>query len=1049
MQAPMRVPVQYKVAALLSGSGACALVYQTVWEREFRLFFGVSTAAAAAVVAIFIGGLGIGGLAFGRHVDRHPNPLMLYARLEATVAVSTGATPWLIAAARRIYVGLGGSVALTPAGATCIRLALATLVLGLPTVAMGGTLPAAARAVQGRDRDAPVRVGLLYGANTLGAVVGAVTSTFLMIEVFGNRLTLWLACLVNLLVAVVAHALARSANASPEGAVTLDTSQPSAPASPLPPRAFVLVAASVVGFAFFLMELVDYRMLGPLVGGTIFTFSLVLALALAGIGWGGLLHGHHHARHKATLSAFGLSCALEALGIALPFALGDEIALLALRLRPLADFGLPGYAVSAGLVTAIVVVPGAVVAGYQFPLLIGLAGDVGLGRSVGEVYAANTLGAIAGAIAGGFGLLAVLSAPGCWRLAAALLAALAVVTVAICAARESRSWRLVSPALVAAVACLCLCATGPTALWRHRAIGAGRTSLEAYSDPNRAHAERNAARRSVLWEADGREASVAILADDDLSLVVGGKTDGTARADAATQVGSALLPAFLHPSPRRAFVVGMATGCTAGWLAAVPSIERVDVAELEPATLEMARRSAAVNHSALENPKVHMVVADGREVLLTSREPYDLVVSEPSNPYRAGVATLYTQEYYRAIRARLGGDGLFAQWVQGYEVDAASVRLVIATIASVFPYAELWELMPNDLFVVAGDHPPDWDPPALRRKLEKPPFREGFRGAWGAGDLEGVVAHFRASDALVRKVAATAGDAVNTDDANTLEFSFARTLGKRGLFDVADVVAFARQMHADHPPVSTGAIDFGRVAEETASSRVADEVPPAMVMDVPPEVLTRTRAKLAYVAGELGTAARTWRSQPIGPRSPIELLLVAESFTQIGESTASGYVDALAEIAPTNAACVRARGSCLVHGASCANDLGDALARLQTDPWVFEPLARRTLAAASDFAVGHPDQAAALLGRLEQPFAALILDGTRTATLVRTSAATGDFPRCAAAYQRTEQYPMWDLTNLQRRALCYEKVGSPLASRALRDIAEFLSQAPSSFAAGL
>jgi spermidine synthase len=1048
----MRAPVECRVAALLFGSGACALVYQTVWEREFRLFFGVSTAAAAAVIAIFIGGLGLGGLTLGRRADRHPNPLALYARLETTVAVSTAATPWLVAAARRAYVPLGGTDALAPTRAAFVRLALAALVLGVPTLAMGGTLPAAARALQRSGRDPQGRVGLLYGVNTLGAVVGALTCTFVMIEVFGNRLTLWLACLVNLLIAVAARALARPVDARP--ATPDERIEPSQSVEPTatsrrPPRTFVLVAAAVVGFAFFLMELVDYRMLTPLVGGTIFNFGLVLASALVGIGCGGLLYGRHPLGHRATLSAFALSCALEGLGIALPFALGDKIALLALRLRPLADFGLPGYAFSVGVVTAVVVVPGAVVAGYQFPLLIALAEGVGIGRSVGEVYAANTLGAIAGAIAGGFGLMAVLSALGCWRLAAGLLAGLAVVTVLVCLMRERRSWVLVTPVLVAAAACLCLCATGPTALWRHRAIGAGRTSVDAYADPNRAHAERNTARRSVLWEADGRESSVAIMTDDDLSLVVGGKTDGTARSDAATQVGAALLLAFLHPLPRRAFVVGMATGCTAGWLAAVPSIERVDVAELEPATLEMARRSAAVNHGALDSPKVHVVIADGRAVILASRERYDLIVSEPSNPYRAGVATLYTQDFYRAIRARLGGDGLFAQWVQGYEIDAATVRLVIATIGSVFPYAELWELMPNDLVVVAGDHPPDWDAATLRRRLDEPPFRDGFRVAWGAGDLEGIVAHFRASDELVRKVVGAAGDALNTDDANALEFSFARTLGKRGLFDIAEIVELARSMQAERPPITKGAIDFARVAEETASSRVAEEVPPAMLADSSPEASTRTRAKLAYVAGDLGAAGRTWRSQPGGPRSPIELLLVADSFTEIADPTASRYLEALAQLAPTDAACLRSRASCLAGAASCASDLGDALVRLRYDPWVFEPLAKRTIAATSDFAVRHPENAAYLLGLLEQPFAAMLLDRTRMATLAKASAATSDFVRCGAAYARMEPYPIWDLANLQRRALCYQKAASPLAHRALRDIEEFLSQAPTSFAAGL
>ncbi len=1046
----MQRRAEAKIAGLLFFSGFCALVYQTVWEREFRLFFGVSTAASAAVVAIFIGGLGLGGLLFGRRADAHANPLALYARLEAVVAVAASVTPLLVVVARQIYVALGGSAVLSTAGATVVRLVLATLVLGVPTVAMGGTLPAAARAAA--RSDASARVGLLYGVNTLGAVAGAIVATFLSIEVFGNRLTLWLACLVNLLVAVAARSLARDARPSPAPAEAHDDAPPAAnatAASSLVPRGFVLFASAVVGFAFFLMELVDYRMLAPLVGGTVFTFGLVLALALAGIGCGGLLYARHHARRPATLAAFALSCAFEGLGLALPFALGDQIALLALRLRPLADFGLAGYATSIGIVAAVVVVPAALVAGYQFPLLIALAEGVGLGRSIGEVYAANTLGAIAGAIAGGFGLMTLLSALGCWRLATALLVALALAAVVVSSLRERRRRGLIAPLVVATAASLLLAATGPTALWRHRGIGAGRANVDTYAEPNHAHAERNAARAATLWEADGREASVAILREDDLSLVIGGKVDGTARGDAATQVGGGLLPALLHPNPKRAFVIGMATGCTAGWLAAVPSIERVDVAEVEPATLEMARRSAAVNHGALDDPKVHVVEADGREVLLASRETYDVIFSEPSNPYRAGVAALYTQEFYRSIRVRLGEDGLFAQWLQGYEVDAATVRLVLATLGSVFPYAEVWELMPNDLLIVAGNHAPEWNAPALRRRLAEPGFHDGFLAAWAVDDLEGVVAHFRAGDALVRTIVERADGAFNGDDTNALEFSFARTLGKRGLFDVADVVAVARQMHADTPPIAPGEIDLARVGEETASSRVAEEVPPSPIAGAPTDVAARTRAKLAYIAGDLSFAARTWRSQASAPRSPIEILLVAESFTEASDPAAAGYVDALALSSPTEAACVRARASCLAHVPSCGGELRDAFVRFRDDPWVFRPLAKRTLEAASDFAIREPVHAPALLDAMAQPFAAMGLDRTRLATLAKTSAAVGDFARCRAAYEGAEPYPVWELASLQRRAVCYEKTGSPLATKALRDVEELLAHAPSRFAAGL
>jgi predicted membrane-bound spermidine synthase len=198
-----------KVAPLLFGSGLCALVYQIAWLREFRLVFGASTSASAAVLAIFIGGLGVGGLLLGRRSDRHPRPLELYAQLETIVALSAAVTPGLLWLVREAYILAGGTPTLGIGFGSIVRLVLAALVLSVPTLAMGGTLPAAARAVATDDDAGRRSVGLLYGVNTLGAVTGSFLANFFMLEIFGTRKTLWLACLFNLVVAMVARHVAR------------------------------------------------------------------------------------------------------------------------------------------------------------------------------------------------------------------------------------------------------------------------------------------------------------------------------------------------------------------------------------------------------------------------------------------------------------------------------------------------------------------------------------------------------------------------------------------------------------------------------------------------------------------------------------------------------------------------------------------------------------------------------------------------------------------------------------------------------------------------
>jgi predicted membrane-bound spermidine synthase len=299
---------RWRVGALLFGSGFCALVYQVAWLRDFRLIFGASTAASAAVLAIFIGGLGVGSLLLGGRADRHPRPLLFYSQLEAVIALSAAASPILLMLVRQLYLASGGSMRLGIVLSTIVRLVLSVAVLVVPTVAMGGTLPAAARGV---TRSGDVRrhdVALIYALNTLGAVAGCVLATFFLLELLGTHTTLWLAAAVNLLVAMFARQVDRtwgvdgagevdgagrenpeiSPNLLAQPALSTLPAPSTLPALSTPPApAFVLLASGTVGFAFFLMELVWYRLLAPLLGGSVFTFGLVLAVALVGIGIGG------------------------------------------------------------------------------------------------------------------------------------------------------------------------------------------------------------------------------------------------------------------------------------------------------------------------------------------------------------------------------------------------------------------------------------------------------------------------------------------------------------------------------------------------------------------------------------------------------------------------------------------------------------------------------------------------------------------------------------------------------------------------------------------
>src|SRR6185436_19155701 len=206
------------------------------------------------------------------------------------------------------------------------------------------------------------------------------------------------------------------------------------------------------------------------------------------------------------------------------------------------------------------------------------------------------------------------------------------------------------------------------------------------------------------------------------------------------------------------------------------SMERVDVVELEPLVIDVARACEAVNHGVMTNPKVHIAIGDARELLLTSRDRYDVIASEPSNPFRAGIASLFTTEYYRAASARMTADGVFAQWVQGYEIDAPTLRTIYATMAGVFPQVETWQTNSGDLALLAWTRPQAYSAVALRAQIEAEPYKSALANAWRATDIHGLLSHFLATDVVARTLAAAPRVEINTDDRNVVEFGLARSV---------------------------------------------------------------------------------------------------------------------------------------------------------------------------------------------------------------------------------------------------------------------------------
>ncbi len=1083
----MRFSVR-KVAPLLFFSGACALVYQVAWLRDLRLIFGASTAASAAVLGVFMAGLGIGGIVLGKRADRSPNPLAYYANLELLVALTSALTPLLVGVSRAAYLALGGQSTLGAVGATVARLVLGGLVLLVPTFLMGGTMPAAARAVTSDEDSGRHGVSALYGANTLGAVVGALATNFVMLEVFGTKLTLWMVCLLNALVGLVGRMLARnpdeedpvkapvvrvekeaesaspaaedesSSSDGPDGKPAADPSETTsteaeaesskpgkeAPEPKEKPAWFPIAAAGIVGFAFLLMELVWYRMLSPLLGGSSYTFGLILAVALFGIGVGGLLHSA--LRTPPTLARFAVTCGLEALFISLPFAAGDRVALFAVALRSLRVLGFGGSVTSWAIVCMVVIFPAAVVSGAQFPLLIGLFGKgrKNVGDQLGMAYLANTIGAIVGSLSGGFGLLPILTAPGCWKLVVLLLVASACVAVFLSARDETGGGRFRAMAFATSVvsAIALFASEGPTAAWRHTPIGAGRAdALISAPSSNAIEGWRRDSKLKVVWEADGRESSVALAGELGYSFVVNGKVDGNVFADAPTQVMSGLLGALVHPNPKRAMVIGLGTGSTSGWLGKVPSIERVDVSELEPAIVRVARDCGPINEHVLDNPKVHVSLGDAREFLVTTKERYDVVFSEPSNPYRAGISSLYTQDYYRAVARALTDDGVFVQWMQSYEVEAPAFHTVMATLRSVFGNVTLWESMPGDFLMIARrEDPGPLDLERIRQRLSEEPFRTPSRYVWGGNSVEVFLSHFIATDELAKALVPMAP--VNRDDQNFLEFSYARTVGA-GTSLSAEASRLSKNLGWYRPRV-TGRVDWDRVDDHWRLYRITrQEGAPNWRFENP----TPARVALHKAYMGIGTNAKStevaaaWNAAQITEPTYLERLAVARTLAR-GKMDPAAFADFVRDLEPGAAAALRGQQAFQRGDRDTAlRELLASFAIAHESPWVAVPVLERALELALQVSNAKPESSTALYEALKTPFLLNSLDARRRQILMRLSMAI-QAPVCAEVFRAYGEGVPWDGEYLLARRDCAKRWAPDMSSRAEADLAKYQAAEP-------
>jgi spermidine synthase len=757
-------------------SGAAALVYEVVWMRMLTQIFGSTAYAVATVLAAFMAGLALGSYVFGRLASRDKNLLRLYGILELGIGVYGFLAPRFFRSARGIYGPLFWLYDLSPMVFNLLLFVFSFILLAVPTFLMGATLPILSQFFVRTVAQLGRRVGDLYATNTLGAVFGCALAGYYLIPKLGLSGTVYTAAAANLVIAAVII-LASSLLDRPEGVAAAETAAERAGKNPRSPLEWLLLAAiALSGAAAMIYENAWTHALTLVIGGSVYSFTTMLLTFLIGLAVGGYLYARLFGARTVRVGAFGLIELGVGLTALATIPLFEQLPLIFIRLnQSFGDSFSMLLAMRVLLAFAVMFLP-TLLLGMTFPLVVCLFTQniYRVGSSVGTTYASNTLGAIVGAFVGGFVLLPLV---GMQRsiVIGALLNLVVGWALLIADPRPGRARRLVlGGAVAAAIAVLALRAPS----WDRSILTSGVTvyANRYTSIPTDSLRVEEMHRDRVLYYREGLTATVSVhqAQRNYRYFKTNGKVDGS-YGDALTMLMTGYVPMLLHPDAKQVAVIGLGTGMTVKAVGSFP-VKKIDVLEIEPAIVEAAKFFGEKNGKILDDPRVRVIPSDGRNYLMAVPRLYDLIISEPSNPWIAGIAGLFTRDFYAVARQKLAPDGVFTQWIHDYSMSPDDLRMVLRTFAESFPHVSFWNLQESDFLLIGSLKEQQFDYPGLERITSgNDTFKNDLRDL-GLSELYAVLGFYRMGKKEI--LAVSDGAEFNTDDNARLEFSAPRSLGK-------------------------------------------------------------------------------------------------------------------------------------------------------------------------------------------------------------------------------------------------------------------------------
>lgn len=668
---------------LFAASGCAALIYEIVWFQLLGLVIGSSAISLAVLLGTFMGGMCLGSLALPRLIPERRHPLVVYAVIELSIGVIGLGVLWGMPLVDQVYtaVAQGGAFGIV------LRAVISAICLLPPTVLMGATLPAIARWIKSTPEGVSW-LGLFYGGNIAGAVFGCLFAGFYLLRIHDSATATYVAVGINTGAALISLILSMFAPHQTPSPTTI-----LARAKPEPGAWAIYMAIALSGASALAAEVVWTRLLSLLLGGTVYTFSIILAVFLIGLGVGSSV-GSFLARSSRQPRVL-LGCC--------QFLLAGAIAWTAFMIARSLPFWPvnpylstnPWYTFQIDLVRCLwALFPATCLWGASFPLALAAVATAGddTGRLVSRVYAANTVGAIVGALAASLFFIKLMGTQQAQKVLisvaalAALFALIPSVRFSLAESGASRLRRLLVntggglAALAAVVGAVFLIRTVAETPWELIAYGR--------SVPTQLNTGK------MLFMGEGMNSSVAVteLNDGTRNFHVSGKIEASSDIqDMRLQRMLCHFPALIHPNPRSVLIVGCGAGVTSGSFLVHPSIERVVICELEPLVPQVvAEYFGKENYNVVKSPKVEIVYDDARHFVLTTREKFDIITSDPIHPWMKGSATLYTKEYFDLCKRHLNPGGIITQWVPLYESNEDVVRSEFGTFFEAFPQGTVW-----------------------------------------------------------------------------------------------------------------------------------------------------------------------------------------------------------------------------------------------------------------------------------------------------------------------------------------------------------------------